>query len=198
MQIEIPYDKNLSFSKEPSGKMQFLWLHNGCTPESGFHLCYNEKALKIRLFSKERPLFCKATEDDGKIWEDNCLEFFFAPFGKSEPYLNFECNPLGKMIIGMGRDRHERTLLTHRLKPALNLKASILDDAWAIEYEIPFAEISAIYQKEYAPKRGSEFFFNAYVCGDKADPPRYGAWSKIEWQEPDFHRPEFFGKGVLD
>lgn len=198
MEIKIPYDEKLNFQKEPGGKMQFLWLQNNCTPESGFYLCYNEEALKIRLFSKEHPRFIKAEEDDGAIWEDNCLELFLAPFGKDAPYLNFECNPKGFMIIGFGKDRFDRQSLTQKIKPKINLKTAILEDSWEIEYTIPFDLLSALYQKEFIPQKGAEIFFNAYVCGDEAEPPRFGAWNKIEWPSPDFHRPEFFGKGVFN
>lgn len=199
MEIKIPYDKNLCLPKEPSGKIDhFLWLCNGCKPESGFYLCYNEQTLKIRLFSNEHPRFIRAQEDDGAIWEDNCLEFFLAPFGKEHPYLNFECNPKGFMIIGLGMDRHERRSLTKELKPLLSLKTAILKDRWEIEYAIPFKAISAIYGRDFEPKSDAEIFFNAYVCGDMAEPPRFGAWSPIDLPEPDFHRPEFFGKGVFE
>ena len=198
MELKIPYQKDLSLPPSPTGRIDhFLWLNNGCAPESGFYLCYNEEALKIRLFSKEYPRFVRAKKDDGAIWEDNCLEFFLAPFGKDQPYINFECNPLGKMIIGFGHSRHDRRLITAALKPKLGLKAAVFPDSWQIEYSIPFCEISALFGQNFEPKSGKELFFNAYLCGDMAEPPRYGAWSRIDLPEPDFHCPAFFGKGVL-
>ena len=199
MEIKIPYNKNLQLPSAPCGKMEhFLWLQNGCRPESGFYLCYNEQALKIRLFSKEYPRFIKAERDDDAVWEDHCLEFFFAPFGKEEPYINFECNPNGHMIIAFGKDRYHRLVLTQSLKPSLHLQTAIHADSWEIEYTIPFDALAPLYGKAFIPEKGREFAFNAYVCGDLAEPPRYGVWSEIDLPAPDFHCPRFFGKGVLD
>lgn len=199
MKLTIPYQKDLCLSKEPTGMIdRFLWLDNGCTPQSGFHLCYNEKALKIRLFSNEYPRYIKAEEDDGAIWEDHCLEFFFAPFGKAEPYLNFECNPKGYMIIGFGKDRYDRKILTKELKPRLQLKTAVSKDRWEIEYTIPFEMLTPLYGKEFHPRSKTAVALNLYVCGDRAEPPRYGVWNRIDLPEPDFHCPQFFGEGELE
>ena len=35
---------------------------------------------------------------------------------------------------------------------------------------------------------------NFYKCGDKTSIPHYVSWNKIETENPDFHRPEFFGE----
>ena len=38
---------------------------------------------------------------------------------------------------------------------------------------------------------------NFYKCGDATLLPHYLSWSQIDTEQPDFHRPEFFGELLL-
>jgi hypothetical protein len=39
---------------------------------------------------------------------------------------------------------------------------------------------------------------NFYKCGDETETPHFGAWSPVQTPQPDFHRPEFFGRLVFE
>lgn len=196
--LTVPFG---ALPQNPAGYIDhYPWADNGYCPKGELTLSYDETALKVRLFApiaEELTILTKV--DDGPVWEDNCLEFFFAPFGREEDYLNIECNPAAAMVIGKGAGRNDRQSVTAFLKPQLNVKTKIIPGkGWEVTYAIPFAAIAELYGKDYAPKKGTTFCFNAYLCGEKTPLLHFGSWSPIDTPAPDFHRPEFFGIGELD
>lgn len=178
---------------------QYPWDEKNYRPQGELTLSYDESALYVKLFAPiKEALTILTTEDNGPVWEDNCLEFFFAPFGREEDYLNIECNPVGAMVIGKGAGRHDRRSVVAELKPQMNVKTTRWDGlGWETCYRIPFAAVSAVYGKDFAPKKGDQFCFNAYLCGEKTPIMHFGSWSPIDAPAPDFHRPECFGTGVF-
>ena len=49
----------------------------------------------------------------------------------------------------------------------------------------------------YLENRGAAFRGNFYCC-DESIHPHFGSWSAIKAPQPDFHRPECFGKLILN
>lgn len=198
--LKIPYNKDLFLPAAPLGKMDhFLWEKNGCTPAAEFRLVYNDEALKVRLSCDVPQVTVYALEDNGNVWEDHCMEFFFQPFPDDPEYINFECNAIGCMVIGKGVDRNDRTCVLNTIKPRMDVTTTIRPGkGWQVEYVIPFRAISDIYGKDYAPKKGDSFRFNAYICGERTPLMHFGACFDLPIPNPDFHRSEFFGEGVLD
>jgi hypothetical protein len=45
---------------------------------------------------------------------------------------------------------------------------------------------------------GATLRANFYKCGDELQVPHFLSWNPIGVETPDFHRPEFFGKLVLE
>ena len=195
-QLTVPYDENLTVS--PVGEIRhFLWEDNGYRPKTHIFLAYNRDALRVRLQAAETALRAVAGADDGPVWEDNCLEFFFQPLPEDPVYLNFECNVLGQMIVQKGTYRDERVFLTEQVKPRLEPVITIRPGKdWAVEYTLPFGVIAEIYGRPYTPKKGDTFRCNFYCCGDSTAFPHYGAWSDIPSEVMDFHQSRFFGEGV--
>ncbi|MBQ8600523.1 MAG: hypothetical protein IJ407_03985 [Clostridia bacterium] len=195
--LTVPYG---ALPCKPVGYIDnYAWDTAGYCPKGELYLSHDEKYLYIKLFAPiTEALTILTTADGGPVWEDNCLEFFFAPFGKEADYLNIECNPAAAMVIGKGNGRHDRQSVVETLKPQMNVATRILPGkGWEASYAIPFAAISALYGKDYTPKKGDTFDFNAYLCGEKTPVMHFGSWSPIETECPDFHRPEFFGTGEL-
>lgn len=195
--ITIPYGK---LPQQPLGYIdQYPWADNGYCPQGQLTLSYDEQALYVKLYAPiTQELTILTHEDGGPVWEDNCMEFFFAPFGNQEDYLNIECNPAAAMVIGKGAGRHDRQSVVAQMKPHMQVQTQVEPGrGWQVTYTLPFALIGTVYGKEYAPKKGDTFAFNAYICGEKTPLMHFGSWSPIEAPAPDFHRPECFGTGVL-
>lgn len=144
-------------------------------------------------FTVEEPLDCyraAVQEDNGRSWEDSCVEIFLQNPANPAEYFNFETTSRGFVLAARGIDRNNRQTLP--LDTIAKIKRSgttpcIQDDSvyWTMTIEIP-AEIFGI-KSFQAPLRG-----NLYKCADKANKPHYLSAFRIETEKPDFHRPEFF------
>ena len=44
----------------------------------------------------------------------------------------------------------------------------------------------------------NDSYCNFYKCGDKQVEPHYLSWNPVLTDNPDFHRPEYFGKVIFE
>jgi len=138
-------------------------------------------------------------EDNGRQWEDSCVEVFIKD-PEEDTYYNFEINALGKVLACSGADRHGRVARpAEEMEEILRfgqLEGGPLDEGgiwtWRVGVVIPFELIGV--DPENLP---DSIRANFYKCGDKTAHPHYLSWSPIETPKPDFHRPEFFGELLL-
>ena len=144
-------------------------------------------------FTVEEPVDCyraAVQEDNGRSWEDSCVEIFLQNPANPAEYFNFETTSRGFILAARGTGRENRQTLPlddiAKIKRS-GIAPSIQDDSvyWTMAVEIP-AEIFGMKAIE-APLRG-----NLYKCADKANTPHYLSAFPIETEKPDFHRPEFF------
>ena len=144
-------------------------------------------------FQVEEPIDCfraKVEEDNGRSWEDSCVELFLQNPANSAEYFNFETTSHGFVLAARGIGRENRQTLPLNVIAKIHrtgLAPSIMDDSvcWSMTIEIP-AEIFGL-KKFEEPVRG-----NIYKCGDLSKTPHYLSAFPIETEKPDFHRPEFF------
>ena len=45
---------------------------------------------------------------------------------------------------------------------------------------------------------GKKATANFYKCGEETSEPHYVTWNPIGSENPDYHRPEFFGKVLFE
>ena len=177
---------------------QYAWSE-AYMPESYAQLVKIEGyGFGLRMVSREQNPRAVYTEYNQPIYTDSCLEFF-ASWDNTQPkYLNMEMNANGALLSCVGKDRHER-------KPTLDVCGELplvqgfaQADAWGIIARIPFSVIQGVYGIDadtFVP--GYTFMGNFYKCGDHTEIPHYGSWSRVGTENPDFHRPEYFGKLVI-
>ena len=161
------------------------------------------------------------TEDNGRQWEDSCVEVFIKD-PEDGNYYNFEINAMGKVLACVGPDRHNRTPRPEsEMEEILRFAQNDMMDqndtfchpeghapchpeglapkdleglhTWRVGVIIPFHLIGL--DPENLPR---SIKANFYKCGDKTAHPHYLSWSPIDTPRPDFHRPEFFGELILD
>lgn len=154
---------------------------------------WQEDALLFRLCCDAKPTRAVNTAPDSPVWEDSCLECFLSADGQN--YLNLEGNANGAMLAAFGPDRHARRRLAELGIKRPTLESAVGDALWQAVYTVPAETLKALFHVQPSP--GLLLWANFYVCGDKTPLPCYGAWSPVETETPDFHRPEFFGKLVL-
>ena len=139
------------------------------------------------------------TEDNGRQWEDSCVEVFIKDPEKAD-YYNFEINALGKVLACYGPVREGRTRRPQEQMEQIlrfgHLEGGPLDkegvQTWRVGVVIPFELIGVDHGNLPHSIRA-----NFYKCGDKTAHPHYLSWSPIDTPKPDFHRPEFFGELLL-
>lgn len=168
-------------------------------PEIYGQVAYQEGlGFHVRMTCKETAPRAVYTHPDDMVCQDSCMEFFadFAPeAGKG--YLNFEANANGTLLLGLGDGRHGRARVREMGCPLPQLVAFREGEYWGWQAFIPLTMIEAIYGKTaFAP--GDVIRANLYKCGDKTDTVHYVVWNPVVALGPDYHRPECFGKLIVD
>lgn len=151
-----------------------------------------DDALVIRMVSEEKELRSCMQKVNGRVCDDSCMEFFFCPDENDARYLNIEANALGVMHIGLGEGRHGRSHPIEDMSP-FNCQTMTMDGKWYLRYEIPFSVLKTMFNNVSTEIRG-----NFYKCGEQTGHEHYIVWNNIETPNPDYHRPEFFGRITLE
>jgi len=180
---------------------KFCW-DTDFKPLSKAKLCLVKNVgICVKMWSYEDNPVSIHNQNNEDVYQDSCLEFFFNAFpGESDVYLNFEVNHLGTMLVQYGTNRGDRrfasTLKVTYPKVTTFNGVDALGDFWGIEYMIPLELLDVIYGKSDVL---AEQFIRAalYKCGDKTGRPHFGSWQVIAIENPDFHRPEFFGELIV-
>jgi hypothetical protein len=160
-------------------------------------LCYDRKNLKVSLRAREKNIRSRISGLTGMVCNDSCLEFFFSPLEGDLRYFNFEFNPQGAMYLGYGTDRHHSyRLYIPESRELFSVVPFAAEGEWGVDFSVPVSFIN-VYLPSFVPERGRAFRANFYKCGDETEVPHYLAWNTVESPEPDFHRPECFGRIIL-
>ena len=172
-------------------------------PKVEFAAAHTGDALLLHYRIEEQSVRAVAKADHEHIWEDACVEFFVKLQETDALYYNIECNCTGKLIVAAGEGRENR-------KPS---PAEVMQeiDRWASLGTEPFNTIEEPTAWEVALRLPLETFFlhkiislegltargNAYKCGDNLPVPHFVIFNPNKTENPDFHRPEFFGQIVF-
>ncbi|MCP4163372.1 MAG: diguanylate cyclase [Deltaproteobacteria bacterium] len=172
-------------------------------PKTEVKLTYDDLYIYVIFKVEDRYVRSVATEDQGNVWEDSCVEFFFTPSDDvSNGYFNIEMNCGGTMLFHFQKERNKhRTIIP---KSELNKIArihslpKIVDPeirepvTWTVEYSVPI-ELLKKYCELTTPAPGVKWRANFYKCGDKTSLPHWLTWSPVDCPKPNFHLPEYFG-----
>lgn len=174
-----------------------MWDVNGCKPESYASMFAVEgKGIHALLWSFEDDIRCECTKRDDPVYTDSCLELFLMPVKDDSRYINFEVNPKGVYLSQIGTCRNDRVFIKEltSLEPVIAPMEISEDGKKAWGYEIIISEefISELYQTDFSVCE-TAIKGNFYKCGDSAKFPHYGSHFPVKTENPDFHRPEFFG-----
>lgn len=205
--MKIPYIADISeFGSEQlrevllsKGAILPLASHNWASefpyaPDVVARMAYSATALVVMFDVAEEHLRAVELNNNGRVWEDSCVEFFVAnPLG--EGYYNFECNAIGTLLAAKRLSREEATHFSDSALQSIvrfgSLEHKKIDicslSQWWIAEIIPFAVLGLT----SAPKALKA---NLYKCGDNLLHPHFMSWSAVGCAKPDFHRPEYFGQ----
>lgn len=167
-------------------------------PEVGFKLFQAEDGIILKVNVTEEFTRAIYTKDNDKVYADSCVELFIDPSGDGS-YYNFEFNAIGTLLLGFGKDRHERQQapeevcgLVKRLSSLgrLPIETTTLQKSWQLTVFIPF---TAFWHHSISSLAGKTIKGNLQKCGDDLPTPHYTTWNPIKTPHPDYHRSEYFG-----
>jgi len=182
---------------------RYPWYAGGERQSTAVRMLYGRRALYVQFRCRDRHISAVETKRNGDVYLDSCVELFAMPQpAPGAGYFNLEVNCCGCMHLGWGPGRAGRRLVTRQLASRIAVATSIAtptkaelpdDRAWWVAAAIPFATLSEFAGRSVRPVCGDVWRANLYRCGGETD-PQYAVWNPIDWPQPDYHRPEFFGE----
>lgn len=174
------------------------WDEFSYKPKVEFKVFYSDSAIYIKYDVFEKAILANHVDTNGPVYQDSCVEFFISP-GDGK-YYNFEFNCIGTRYAASGDKRENREITDSKLVETIRtystlgsdpFKERIGDISWSLTAEIPF---NLFTDKNIKDIKGSLMKANFYKCGDELSEPHFVSWNNIDTENPDFHRPEFFGE----
>lgn len=173
----------------------------GYRPLTTVSVAYGKEAVYVLFQVHGNCLRAASTQDNQNVHEDSCVEFF-AKQPDSDYYFNFEFNCIGVCKAARHlKDRYHATNFTPEQLQKIGRWSSLGQRAfhemnglfsWELCVRIPFELMDL--NPEKLPER---LLGNFYKCADATEQPHYISWNPIQTENPDFHRPEFFGEIFL-
>ena len=155
-------------------------------------LAHCDEGLILRMDAEEWPIKIKTMKVNSEVCLDSCMEFFFIPNTEDENYINIEATAGAVPLCYIGKEREGRKSIKP-IEEGLEFKSLIeFGRGWRLYVFIPYSFIRSRYSSVSTEMRA-----NFYKCGDETEIEHYNTWNKVETPEPDYHRPEFFGKVIL-
>jgi hypothetical protein len=178
---------------------QLNWEAFSYKPRVTLRLGYNENELFLKYKVREQSVKATVSENNGKVWEDSCVEMFISP-QRSLDYYNLEVSCIGKKLLGFHKKGAESVRAENNILSAIRVLSSLGskpfsekqgETEWNVTIAIPF---KVFWNDRFSPKAGDRITANFYKCGDKLATPHYLSWQKIDAVKPNFHLPQFFGE----
>ena len=175
----------------------------GYTPSVWAKLLYDSAHVYIIFSVKEKFLNANVKEINGPVWQDACVEFFFAPDTLfPERYFNLETNAAGVALMHFNKVAKDsmtdsavndikKIIISHSFI-AVGEKEIKKQVKWTLEYKLPIAILEK-YATITRPAPGVYWRANFYKIAHKSSHPHYLSWSNVPG-DVDMHLPQFFGK----
>jgi len=170
-------------------------------------LAYNDEALFVIFRVADRYVCARKQGYQEMVCEDSCVEFFFTTGSDiSVGYFNLEVNCGGTALFhhqkGRGLSDVPVSKSDYNLVQVAHSLPEIVDPeisdsiTWVVEYYLPYS-ILAKYAPIKQPGPGVIWRANLYKCADGCSQPHWLTWSLVDFPEPDFHQPAYFGHLVF-
>lgn len=167
-------------------------------PEVKARLWHDGDNLHIEYEVDEEYVAALAEKDNGEVWKDSCVEFFVSLDGNG--YYNLESNCTGKVLLShrLGRKDNveyasEDVLKGIKRDPSLGSSPFAVrksEGKWTLKLVVP---ATTFFKTGIESFKGIDAKCNIYKCGDELPVPHFLSLFPIKTENPDFHRPEFFG-----
>ena len=202
--INAPYEEILkSLDVSPWNIIDTVnWAEYDYCPKVEFRIAYSDSAFLLHYRVKEQSVRAIAIEDNGAVWKDSCVEFFITP-ADDGIYYNFEFNCIGTCLLAAGSSRNGREAAPGNIISPIRRRPSLgkhsfaerkNETEWDLLLVIPY---TCLFKHPDFSPAGKTLRANFYKCGDDLTVPHFISWNPIKTENPDFHRPEYFGKIIF-
>jgi hypothetical protein len=174
------------------------WKDYSYKPEVEFSIAYSNHEIFLKYYINERYFKAEKTESNQMVCEDSCVEFFTSPEDDGI-YYNLEFNAIGTCLLGSGTERANSVRANPEIISKIRRMSSagkepfserVGENMWTITIAIPF---EVFFHHKISDLKGKTFKANFYKCGDMLSVPHYVTWNPVGTENPDYHKPEFFG-----
>lgn len=206
LRIDANWDKP-AWQRVPAGELRcFMGERPAHFPRTRFKMQYDDEALYVIFRVEDRWVRAVAQRHQDPVCTDSCVEFFFSPHhDPALGYYNLETNCGGVMLFHFQRSRHVGRVVVdardlERIDVAHSLPRRVEPEiaeptTWTVEYRLPFDAFARYCPEPFAPPTSGDVWKgNCYKIADDTSHPHWLTWAPVAWPEPDFHRPEFFGR----
>lgn len=164
---------------------------------------YDKNNIYVIFKVVDRYVRAIAKETNGNVWEDSCVEFFFTPGEDTKTgYFNLETNCIGTFLMQYHNQiANDDGFVSPNDNKGIEIKSSLPPEydkehegplTWYLEYKMPHSFLLNYLPFE-SPAPGVKWRANFYKCGDKTSHPHWITWAPVDFPQPKFHLPEFFG-----
>lgn len=186
------------FEQAPKAEIACYKWTEGYSPKAFAQLVYVKNlgfALHMEAYESDPKAVYTVYNQD--VYKDSCLEFF-VNFNPEQPlYINFEMNANGAFLSALRPGRKGKKPIHEILSDLPAVRSERSDDHWSVDAFFTLAQIETLFGKSVF-NAGDVIKGNFYKCGDETPIPHFGMWSPVELEQPDFHRPEFFGTLIIE
>jgi hypothetical protein len=187
-----------SLSGRDHGIVYTPWREFSDKPQVTFSIAHNGTHIFIKYDVTEKEVLARYRHINDPVYKDSCVEFFIA-FDDDPAYYNIEFNRLGTCLGRYGTERENRAELPVSLLKTIKYERTLqqveINGEPAINWTLTVAvPVDIFYHHKLRTIQGRDCRMNFYKCGDDLSHPHYLAWNNIDWPEPNFHLPKFFGK----
>ncbi len=174
------------------------WKDYNYKPDVSLAIAYSDREIFLKYYVTED--YCKAekTKTNEMVCEDSCVEFFVSPEDDGI-YYNLEFNAIGTCLLGTGTGRENSTRANPEIISRIRRLASAGErpfgevkgkHSWTLTLAVP---LDVFFHHHIKELKGKTFRANFYKCGDMLSVPHYITWNPVGTENPDYHRPEYFG-----
>ena len=179
------------------------WKCAEINPAVTFRIAHTGSHILLQFHVSDNNLRAEVAEDNGRVWEDSCCEFFVSP-DCDDNYYNFECNCIGTFLLHGGWKGTDRGNAPEEVYGTIGRWSSLGDEAFGyrmgpVEWDlVEVIHSTALFNHEIKDFSGRKMKANFYKCGDKTATPHFLSWAPIDLPSPAFHCPEFFSEIVFE
>ena len=179
------------------------WKCAEINPAVTFRIAHTGSHILLQFHVSDNNLRAEVAEDNGRVWEDSCCEFFVSP-DCDDNYYNFECNCIGTLLLHGGWKGTDRGNAPEEVYGTIGRWSSLGDEAFGyrmgpVEWDlVEVIPATALFNHEIKDFSGRKMKANFYKCGDKTAMPHFLSWAPIDLPSPAFHCPEFFSEIVFE